>query len=133
MPGNNSSSGFSTRSRNTCVPGSRPSSGIPGRVATYTSHSSESATPITTPASTPADSTPTIAATEIQKSNAGHAEQPPQLAEVDHPEHDRVDDHGAQNRLGQAREQGREHQQGREDEPAGGQRRRPVSALRPTR
>ncbi len=32
------------------------------------SQQSESATPITTPASTPADSTPTIAATAIQKS-----------------------------------------------------------------
>ena len=34
MPGNVSSPGFSIRSRNTCVPGSRPSSGMPGAVAT---------------------------------------------------------------------------------------------------
>ena len=34
MPGNVSSSGFSSRSRKTWVPASRPSSGIGGRVAT---------------------------------------------------------------------------------------------------
>ena len=34
MPGNVSSSGYSSSSRNTCVPGSRPSSGIAGGVAT---------------------------------------------------------------------------------------------------
>ena len=42
--------------------------GITGLAATWISHSSDSATPITTPPRTPTESTPTIAATAIQKS-----------------------------------------------------------------
>ena len=41
---------------------------MPGEVATYTSQTSESAIPTTTPASTPAESTATTAAAAIQKS-----------------------------------------------------------------
>ena len=67
-PGNCSSAGCSSSSRNTCVPGSRPSSGIGGRVATEMSHSSESPIPIMTPARTPNTSVPAMAAMAIQKS-----------------------------------------------------------------
>ena len=68
MPSKLSSSGCSSASRKTCVPGCRLSRGILGRVATWMSHTSERATPITTPARTPAESTPTVAAVAIQKS-----------------------------------------------------------------
>ena len=68
-PGNVSSPGCSRASRKTWVPGSRPSNGISGVVATYMSQTSESAMPITTPASTPAESTATIAVAATQKSN----------------------------------------------------------------
>ncbi len=43
--------------------------GIDGRVATWISHSNDSTMPTTTPSRTPTDSTPTTAATAIQKSN----------------------------------------------------------------
>ena len=46
----------------------------------------------------------------------GNAVQPPQLWDVDHPEHDRVDDDRRQHRLRQLREQRRQHDQGREYE-----------------
>ena len=57
--------------------------------------------PITTPASTPAESTPTNAATAIQKSKRLTRQQAPQLADVDHPEDDRVDDDRGEDRLRQ--------------------------------
>ena len=47
---------------------------------------------MTTPASTPADSTPRIAATAIQKSNLRYPVKAPHLGYVDHPEQDRIDD-----------------------------------------
>ena len=60
--------GCSSSSRKTCVPGSRPSRGIGGRVATEMSQSSDSPIPIITPASTPNTSVPAMAAIAIQKS-----------------------------------------------------------------
>ena len=49
--------------------GSRASTGMPGRVATEISQSSDSPMPIITPARTPKISVPAMAATAIQKSN----------------------------------------------------------------
>ena len=46
----------------------------------------------------------------------GHPVEAAQLRDVDHPEHDRVDDDGRQDRLRQLREQRRQHDQGREHE-----------------
>ena len=66
---------------------------------------------MTTPASTPAESTPTIAATAIQKSNLATRCSRRSSRDVDHPEHDRVDDHGAEHGLREVREQRREHEQ----------------------
>ena len=87
------------------------------------SQPSDSTTPITTPASTPDDSTPRIAATAIQKSNRATRRSRRSSADVDHPEHDGVDDHRAQDRLRQVGEQRREHQQREQHEPARDQRR----------
>ena len=68
MPGNCSSPGFSSSCRNACVSGSRPSSGIAGRVATEINQSSDNPIPIITPARTPKTRVPAIAAIAIQKS-----------------------------------------------------------------
>ena len=54
---------------------------------------------------------------------AGHPVQTAQLGEIDHPEHDGVDDHRAQNRLREMREYGREHNQRRDHQRPGGERR----------
>ena len=109
MPWKVSSSGCSVASRNTCVPGCRLSRGMLGRVATWMSHTSESATPMTTPARTPAERTPRIAATAIQKSTwrrgAGGA-----ARHVDHAEDHRVDDQRAEHGLRQVGEQRRQDQ-----------------------
>ena len=60
--------GKSSTGRNAEVPGSRPSSVIAGVALTYSSQPIDRAIPMTTPASTPAPTTPTIASTAIQKS-----------------------------------------------------------------
>ena len=53
---------------------------------------------------------------------ARHPVEAPQLGDVDHAEHDGVDDHGPEHGLGKLREQRGEDDQGREHEPAGGER-----------
>ena len=78
---------------------------------------------MTTPASTPAESTPTIAATAIQKSNRVTRRSRRSSRDVDHPEHDGVDDHRGEDRLRQLGEQRREEEQRQEDERAGDERR----------
>ena len=122
-PGTVSSSGCSSSSRNRRVPRSRPSSGIAGEVATWISQPSESATPITTPASTPDREHADDRRERDPEVEPLDTAQPPQLGDVDHPEHDRVDDHRAENRLRQLREQRREHDQGQQHERPGDERR----------
>ena len=78
--------------------------------------------PTTTPVSTPAESTPTMAATAIQKSNRVTRYSRRSL-DVDHPEHDGVDDHGGEDRLREIREERRKEEQRQQDECAGDQRR----------
>ena len=78
--------------------------------------------PMTTPSSTPADSTPRSAATAIQKSNRFTRRSRRNSADVDHPEHDRIDDDRGQDGLGQLGEQGREQDQRGDDERTGGER-----------
>ena len=59
--------------------------------------------------------------------------QAPELADVDHPEHDRVDDHGREHRLREMREERCEHDQRQQHEAAGDQRRDRAFARPPTR
>ena len=79
--------------------------------------------PMTTPASTPAERTATIAAAATQKSKRLDPAQAAQLGDVDHPEDDRVDDDRAEDGLRQVREERRERDERQEHERAGDQRR----------
>ena len=122
-PGSVSSPGCSTRSRYTCVPGSRPRMRHrrPGRDVDQPERATARCRRRRR-AARPTESTPRSAAMAIQKSNALHPAKPAELGEVDHPEHDRIDDDRGQDRLGQLGEQGREQDQRAEDERAGGER-----------
>ena len=65
--------------------------------------------------------------------SASTRSQAAQLADVDHPEHDRVDDHGAEHGLRQVGEQRREDDQRRQHERRRSSARRPACAPRRTR
>ena len=64
---------------------------------------------------------------------ARHAVKAAQLGDVDHPEHDRVDDDGAEDRLREVGEQRREHEQRRRARAPRWRATRPASARPPTR
>ena len=100
VPGMVSSPGCESRSRNTWVPRSRPSVDTSGCVVTYTSHSSDSAMPMTTPARNSEDEGP-------EDRRRRHPEVGPStpcagvtVQDIHHPHDDGLDDQGGEDRLG---------------------------------